>query len=108
MNATANFETEYAARYLANLCKHFARRIPTTHQDTFGTVEFPFGRCQMSAHQNRLTLEAFADDATGLGQVTELVTRHLERFAFRENPLLDWQLNTGSSPEIHSPRKDTL
>ena len=106
MNATANFETENASRHLTMLCKHFSRRVPTEHNGQLGTIEFPFGCCQMSAHEHHLTFEVSASNSTERDQVVDVVTRHLERFAFRENPQLEWQLDTNASKEGHSLGKD--
>lgn len=91
MNATATFETDRAERYLAALCHHFARKVRVTSDAHRGRVEFPFGLCDLTADETRLELVASADDRTGLDRVVQVITSHLERFAFRENPSLVWQ-----------------
>ena len=91
MNATATFQTENASRHLAALCQHFARKTAASHDDHTGHVEFPFGQCTLTADSASLALTATAPDAAGLDTVMEVLTRHLERFAFRENPRLEWQ-----------------
>lgn len=45
----------------------------------------------MTADDSQLEMLASAEDQTRLNQVVQVVTNHLDRFAFRENPLLDWQ-----------------
>jgi hypothetical protein len=91
MNTFAVFETERAPRYLAKLCHHFGRKVQAQCDTTKGWVEFPFGRCDMTADETRLELVASAEDQKRLDQVMQILTSHLERFAFRENPALDWQ-----------------
>lgn len=91
MNATATFQTEQAVRHLATLCNHFARKVPVTTDAQKGHVAFPFGQCDLSAHSDSLELIATASDQKQLEQLVEIVTRHLERFAFRENPQLIWE-----------------
>lgn len=100
MNAIATFPTDHAARHLAAMCKHFAHRVPATFDDRSGTVEFPFGRCDMLADAESLTLTASSTDKAQLDQVVDVITRHLERFAFRENPDLAWRPVGDPHPKI--------
>lgn len=73
------------------LCDHFGKRVEASCDANNGWVQFPIGRCEMTAHPDLLEMLASADDQARLDQVTQIVTSHLERFAFRENPILDWQ-----------------
>ena len=91
MNTTASFETDRASRYLKALCHHFGRKVDAKCDDTAGWVQFPFGRCEMSASGHILELNATAEDERQLSQVVKIVTSHLERFAFREDPKLEWK-----------------
>ena len=91
VKAIASFPTHSANRYLAQLCDHFGRKIKAEHGDAKGSIEFPFGRCQLTASDSDLEILAQADDQARLDQVIGTLTSHLERFAFRENPFLDWQ-----------------
>jgi hypothetical protein len=86
----ARVDTARASRYLGQLCKHFAHRIPVTHTAEQGRVEFPFGICLLEAGPERLILRAQASDAEALAQVEDVVARHLERFAFRDKPEICW------------------
>lgn len=86
----ATFETERPSRYLETLCHHFGKKVQAECDANTGWVQFPFGRCDMAAEQHRLTLRASAEDRAQLDEVVRMVTSHLERFAFRENPTLDW------------------
>lgn len=97
MKTTAIFETQRAGRYLNALCHHFGRKVDASCDDTAGWVQFPFGRCDMTADDHTLELSATAEDQRHLVQVTKIVTSHLERFAFRENPRLDWRTASDSS-----------
>ena len=91
MTMTAFFETERASRSLTALCHHFGRKVAANCDDHAGWVEFPFGRCEFLASDNQLTLTASAEEESHLAQVTQIVTNHLERFEFRENPTLTWK-----------------
>lgn len=92
MNAIATFPTAHAERHLASMCKHFVRKIPVTSAGQSGTLVFPFGRCDMVADEDNLTLIASSADKAQLDQVVNIVSSHIERFAFRENPDLTWRL----------------
>ncbi|SDW05307.1 hypothetical protein SAMN05444336_10124 [Albimonas donghaensis] len=90
MNASAYFETEHAQRYLGTLCKHFGHKVTVVHEPGFGRIELPFGRCALHADAAGLRLTATADDRPMLDKTIQVMSSHLERFAFRENPDLTW------------------
>ena len=80
----ARFATPLAARYLAQLCKHFAHRLPVTLGETEGRIAFPSGLCVARAEGETLILRVEAPDADQCVQLQGVVERHLARFAFRE------------------------
>ena len=84
------FKTENAERYLGTLCKHFGHKVPVTLEPGSGRIELPFGQCTLSANAAGLRLTATAPDQLQLDKTIEVISSHLERFAFRENPTLDW------------------
>ena len=86
----ARVPTSRSARYLGQLCKHFAHKIPASYSDARGKIEFPSGVCELEASNNLLVLRAAAADAAALSQVEDVVARHLERFAFREQAEFRW------------------
>lgn len=90
MNTSTTLKTDSAGRYLKSLCHHFGRKVEAKCDATSGWVQFRIGRCDMTADDNQLALTVSADDQTNLDQVVQIVTSHLERFAFRENPTLAW------------------
>jgi hypothetical protein len=75
---TARIHTPLAARYLTQLCKHFEHKLPVTHGNGAGSIAFSSGVCTLAA-----------DDAS-LAQITDVVSRHLVRFAFREPLSVEW------------------
>jgi uncharacterized protein len=86
----ARVATTMAARYLGQLCKHFAHRLPVSQAEREGRIEFPVGVCRLEAAGDTLILSAEAPDAESLARLEEVVARHLERFAFRDRPAIDW------------------
>ena len=97
LHAKASFRTEQASRHLAALCQHFSNRVTAAFTGATGHVAFPFGACVLTADETHLILTASASDADQLDLVIDVVTRHLERFAFRENPKLDWDMSSRTS-----------
>ena len=91
LTSTATVETAKAAGYAAQLAKHFAHKIPARFEDGTGEITFSAGTCRLEAEGTRLTLTAEAATPEALGQVEDVVARHLLRFAFREELALDWR-----------------
>lgn len=46
---TSTARTASAAKYLQQLCKHFAHKVPAEWDTETGEVSFPFGHCRMEA-----------------------------------------------------------
>jgi hypothetical protein len=90
MKASTYFTTENAQRYLGTLCKHFGHKVPVTHETASGRIELPFGQCDLRTDEAGLTLIATASDRPQLDKTIEVMSGHLDRFAFRENPELTW------------------
>ncbi len=86
----ANVHTAMASRYLQQLCKHFAHKLPVSHDALQGRIEFSIGTCTLAAAPDLLTLHAEAADDAALAQLEDVVARHLDRFAFRDKPEISW------------------
>ena len=83
--------SERASIYLQQLCKHFGHKVDVSFTPEAGQVAFPFGGiCKLTAQNNILTMTATADDAEKLKQTEEIVGSHLARFAFKEEPQINW------------------
>ena len=90
LKACATFETPHAYRYVQALCEHFSRRVMATLDGQSGHIAFPFGACVLATNATQLELVVTSSTPDGLIETIDIMTRHLERFAFRENPLLEW------------------
>lgn len=91
MKASTFFSTQNAERYLGTLCKHFGHKVPVTHQSGSGRIELPFGQCMLRADEFGLRVTIEASDKPHLDKTANVISSHLDRFAFRENPQLEWQ-----------------
>lgn len=83
--------TASASRHLQQLCKHFAHKLPTTFDPARGRIDFPLGPVDLAADDAGLAITVTAEDADRLGELKDVVARHLVRFAFREELAFDWR-----------------
>ncbi|MBP7000735.1 DUF2218 domain-containing protein [Amaricoccus sp.] len=88
--AVAEVRTAHAKRYMGQLCKHFAHKVPAELEETSGVVRFPFGTLHARAEDDRLILEVEATPEN-LARIEEVTASHLVRFAFREEIAIDWR-----------------
>ncbi len=93
MNASTSIPTPHAKRYLGQFVKHFAHKLPFVRHESnaHGEVEFPLGLCTLDADDTRLSIIVNAGSAEEIGQLKDVVDRHLVRFAFREDIAINWQ-----------------
>ena len=86
----AQVTTAMASGYRQQLCKHFAHKLPVTHDAQQGRIEFSLGTCQLTATADLLTLHVEAVGEPALTQLEQVVARHLDRCAFRDKPEVRW------------------
>lgn len=98
--ADAKVEIVSPRRYLGQLCKHFAHKLPASYDELFahGRIDFPMGPCILAADQEKgelhLRVEAASDE--DLSRLENVVASHLVRFAFRaEDMQVNW-VRTGA------------
>ncbi|WP_171188039.1 DUF2218 domain-containing protein [Ruegeria sp. HKCCC2117] len=102
MQLHATFFTQRGGRYMAALCHHFGRKVEACCDEDTGWVKFPFGRCDLNQDASGLHVVVSATSQANLDRVVQVVTNHLERFAFRENPELEWIHTAGTQPDTTS------
>lgn len=100
MTVTARFETDRASRYLQQLCKHFAHKVPATFDEHHGEVALPHGRCILDADDAVLTIVCDAADPAHEPLLVKVVEVHLERFAWKEKVALDWQRDGSTASDL--------
>lgn len=97
----AKVPTAHASKYLQQLCKHWQHNLAVEFTPEHGTVTFPRDARGATWESDALVIfDAAADtlavriDASSAEHVEAMqgvVARHLDRFAFREAPLVfDW------------------
>lgn len=87
---TARISSTKAGQYLAQLCKHFAHKIPAEHDGSQGRIDFTSGRCRLEATANELLVTCEAETVVDLDQVKMIVADHIVRFGWRDKIELSW------------------
>lgn len=92
MPATSGiFRTENGSKYLQQLCKHFGHKLPSECTAEQGHIDFGFGRVNLTADAEALNVQIDLVDDTPPETAQNVIDRHLERFAFREQfKAMDW------------------
>jgi uncharacterized protein len=83
-SATARLATPNGPKYLQQLCRHFAHKVPVSFSDTAATCALPPGPAELQADADGLTVSVTARDCAGLESAKAIIDSHLVRFAFRE------------------------
>jgi uncharacterized protein len=91
MQSESTLLTAKGSTYIKQMCRHFAHKITVEFDDERGLANFAMGTCNMHAQPDRLVLVASAADQAALATVQQIVSVHLERFAFREELKVEWQ-----------------
>lgn len=93
LSSEARVPTAVPRRYMVQLCKHFAHKVPATFDETHGRIEFDAGPCELEADPDTgiLVMRVSAAGETDLERLENVVARHLVRFAFREQLEVSWK-----------------
>ena len=85
--------THSASRYLQQLAKHWSHKMAVVFTEEEGTIDFPNGaRLAMRADSESLDVVLTVPADGDVARMREVVSSHLDRFAFREAPLtFDWR-----------------
>jgi uncharacterized protein len=85
ITSSARWATPNAARYLQQLCKHFAHRVEVSHSETEGQVALMTGPATLRAEDAALWVRVSAPDLKGIIAARHAIDSHLVTFAFREH-----------------------
>lgn len=88
--SVALIATAHASRYLQQLCKHFAHKLPVTYDASAGHIAFSMGECQLNARHGSLALSVAVPESRNIETLQKVVASHLIRFAFREEMQVNW------------------
>jgi hypothetical protein len=91
--SVARVPTMSASRYLQQLAKHWSHKMTVSYSEQEGRIAFPNGAVvDMRADSDTLDVVLTVPDDGDVARMREVVSSHLDRFAFREAPLtFDWR-----------------
>lgn len=76
---------------LVRLCKHMGHKIPAEYSEAEGKLTFDFGTCKLTATDAQLAMFCEADSLESLDKMQDIVGRHLEQLAWKDEPSVTWQ-----------------
>lgn len=83
----ATVKTENGGKYVRQLCKHWSHKLETQVEGDTGIVTFPSAVARMVADGEGIAIAITGEDREEVERLTDVVARHIDRFAFREAPL---------------------
>ncbi len=86
----AKIQTPKASIYLQKMCKHFTHRVPAHWNQTKSKVFFDMGWCFMTASDQELFVRCEANNTHDLDEILETLKSHFDRFALKEQLVLNW------------------
>jgi len=93
IETVAHVPTSNAAKYVAQLCKHWSYKLPVDQQEERGVVNFGDAVATLDPDTEELVVTILANDEPTAERLKSVVATHLDRFAFREAPLaFKWQV----------------
>jgi hypothetical protein len=93
--ATASVPTANAGKYMQQLCKHWSHKLEVDLSEQRGVVKFPTAIATFDAGADALQVTIEGEE-NEVERMKGVVSSHLDRFAFREAPLLfEWKSPKG-------------
>jgi hypothetical protein len=90
----ARVPTASGGKYVQQLCKHWAHKLPVELEGDCGVVTFVGAVATMKADAEAIDVSVRGEDRDQVDRLKDVVAQHLDRFAFREAPLTyDWAWN---------------
>ncbi len=91
LSSTARVSVSPALRYLRQLAKHFAHKVEVETRDDEATVRLSYGHFELRTDgDDVLLMRTFADTDEHRKRLQHVAASHLERFAFRDPPQIEW------------------
>jgi hypothetical protein len=87
----ARVPTTSGSKYVQQLCKHWAHKLPVELEGDTGVVTFVGAVATMKAGPDAIDVAVRGADREQVDRLKDVVAQHIDRFAFREAPLTyDW------------------
>jgi uncharacterized protein len=84
--------TANGGKYALQLGKHWAHKLDVVFEGERTVIRFPDAVATLDPGPDAIAVSISSDDPETVERMKDVVARHLDRFAFREAPLIyDWQ-----------------
>jgi uncharacterized protein len=87
----AEIATEFGARLMNRLCKHWAHKLEVEQGEEESRVAFEGGSCVMRVEPGKLLVAVEALDEEVLDRLEGVIDAHLERMAGDEELAIVWE-----------------
>jgi GNAT superfamily N-acetyltransferase len=88
--STAHVVTDRPLRYIKQLVSHMGHKVPTKLDEDRGSIVFSRGSCLLVASTDHFDMIVKAGAADDVAAVEDTITRHLLRFATKDELTVDW------------------
>jgi hypothetical protein len=113
VSSEAHVSTQHGRQYLSQVTRQLEQRarakpelgVTIERTDADATIDFGWARCALDADETSLVVRVEADDEDALGQVCELIVRHLTAHA-KEPFAVTWS-HHGTS-DTRDDRRDRM
>ncbi|MBL7736395.1 MAG: DUF2218 domain-containing protein [Chitinophagaceae bacterium] len=90
IQSSAKILTKEGSAYIRKLCRHFAHKVPASYTESDGRAELPGCICLMHADTDALAFTVTGKSTGEVMRAEDIITRHLLKFAFREQLEISW------------------
>ncbi|NKB54385.1 MAG: DUF2218 domain-containing protein [Rhizobiaceae bacterium] len=91
LSSTARVSIKPAQKYLKQLAKHFAHKVDVEQSDNDAVVKLSYGYFELRTDgEDVLVMQTFTDTDEYRKRLEHVAASHLERFAFRDPPMIEW------------------
>lgn len=91
MSSIARVQTAKASNYLVQLCKHFGHKLKFDYDRHHARIVYNDRVCELDVqNDDTLVMTMTAPDRDQLAAIEDMVARHLQRFAYKENLAVRW------------------
>ena len=90
MKSIAIVKTAYGAPYMKRLCNHFSHKVPAVASGNQGSIEFPFGVCQIEVDEEQMRFSLEVAKVENMERAENVVERHLLQLANGDEPEVAW------------------
>lgn len=83
----AQVKAQSGGRYVKQLASHWKHKFDVALEGETARIPFPTAVATLAGNADGIAIEITGEDRDDLERLTDVVSKHIDRFAFREAPL---------------------